>query len=198
MKKPIICHKDGLFSMLEKKGRVHMVPEEMLVQAHRVIHPHTQLQKPNCHGAHKAAFMGFVPPYFGTRHQHKSLLGWLRYVQNGLKSVSLITKPAIKPITSWTDTCWVPSRPRPGTATCWFCAPPSLGRWMSPGLTWFSRMSYTQSWTPRFEHLPFLVLQMNPCNFWKTQPSSSSHILATTSSEAGTVLLSSYLFLKVN
>lgn len=39
MNEPIICHKELLFYMLGKKGRVHRVLEEMLVQAQS--HTHT-------------------------------------------------------------------------------------------------------------------------------------------------------------
>lgn len=41
MKEPLICHRDVLFYMLGEKGRVHMVPEEMLVQAHGVTPTHS-------------------------------------------------------------------------------------------------------------------------------------------------------------
>lgn len=68
---------------------------------HTESHPHTQLQKPQCNGAHKAPLTGPEPPHFGTRHQHKSIL--LAYVQNGLKSLSLIAKPPLKPQASHTD-----------------------------------------------------------------------------------------------
>lgn len=149
-------------------------------------------------GAHKAALMGFVAPCFGTKHHHKSVL--VAYVQNGLKSLSLTAKPPIKPHEpslhmGTPKSCLAPhpGQPHDGSVPIH-----TLGRWISPEITWFSRISYTQNCTPRSEHLPSLHLQMNPCNLWKTQPSSSSHIPVTTSSETGTVLLSSYLFLKVN
>lgn len=60
--------------------------------------------------------MGHTKPLLWDLYHHvlaldissKTLLGWLRYIQNGLKSLSLIAKLPKKPITPWTDTCWGP------------------------------------------------------------------------------------------
>lgn len=156
MKEPIICHKGVLFYMLGEMGRVDTAPERCK-QKHTRVTPTHSASKTTLSRANKVIVWDLYHHVLAQIHT------WMVNMCTKWPRMSLINSK-----TSHKTHCHVLGScpaPHPGQAPAGSVALHSLGGWTSPEITWFSKISYTQSCTPRSEHLPILVLQMNPCNF---------------------------------